>query len=153
MFIHTPKFLFVALVIMVAGLSAAYGQIESDARLSASIPFRFVLNDRTYPAGEYLITPSDEESNSSYLLELKGVDNNKTAFFFTDGIASNDVEEHSNLVFDKVGGQYFLSKIWVAGDLDGNIVPKTKKEREMINGQGRFGMVTETEVPLNAIWA
>lgn len=151
MFIHTPKFLILALVITVAGISTAYGQIDSDTRLAATIPFPFVLNDRTFPAGEYRITPSDEGSNSTYLLELKGVDNKDTAFFFTDGVASHDPDINSQLDFDKVGGQYFLRKIWVAGDVDGNVVPKDKREREMLAGQHRYAVIANETVPLRAI--
>ncbi len=151
MFIHTPKFLILALVIMVAGISTAYGQIDSDTRLAATIPFPFVLNDRTFPAGEYRIAPSDDESISSYLLQLKSVDNKNSTFFFTDGVASKDPEVNSELVFDKVGGKYFLRKIWVAGDVDGDVVPISKKESNMINHQGRYGMLTETEVRVNTI--
>ncbi len=148
MFIHTPKFFIATFVVLIAGLTAAYGQIDSNIRLTAEIPFSFVLNDRTYPAGEYQIFTSDEAKSSSYLLELKGVDNKNAALFFAEGISSVDPEANSRLLFDQIGNDYFLRKIFVSGDDDGVVLPESKMEHGLIGNKWRYGLVTEKVVSL-----
>jgi hypothetical protein len=40
----------------------------------------------------------------------------------------------TELVFNKVGDQYFLSQIWVAGSAAGNEVPKSRMEKRLAKG-------------------
>jgi hypothetical protein len=39
---------------------------------------------------------------------------------------------NSQLVFDVVDGTYFLSKIWLKGEITGNEIPESKFERRLI---------------------
>jgi hypothetical protein len=40
----------------------------------------------------------------------------------------------TELVFNKVGNQYFLAQIWVAGSAAGNEVPKSRMEKRLAKG-------------------
>jgi len=47
--------------------------------------------------------------------------------------AYNRVNDHSELVFNKYGDQYFLRQIWLSGQPQGHAVLKSHNERELMN--------------------
>lgn len=125
----TAKFVLAVSFLVLGGISAANAQIGAGA-IKVNIPNAFVLNDRTYPAGEYTIQRTYSTIDSPSLLLLQGKD--ETAIFDTISTESVDPAKSTQLVFDKVGDQYFLSKIWVKGEITGNEISRTKSERKLI---------------------
>jgi hypothetical protein len=119
---------------LVAGLGAtltASAQIQSDSRIRANIPYSFVVNNTTLPAGTYLITVV--YLNGSDLTVLKiGSANGKTAVFFnTEPVTVSGSAPQTELVFDKIGDTYFLSRVFLEGDEGGNQLPKSKTQRRL----------------------
>jgi len=89
------------------GLSAvAHGQ-SLDA-MTANVPFRFVVNRATVPAGSYSIDRVSSANPS--LLRLRSMDGTPVAVVFspTDPGADGTIK----LVFDKYNENYFLREIW-----------------------------------------
>ena len=125
----TAKFVLAVSFLMLGSVSAANAQIGPGA-LKLNIPHSFVLRDKTYPAGEYTIRRTASTVDSPSLLILQGKD--ESAIFDTIPTESVDPAKSTQLVFDKVGDQYFLSKIWVKGEITGNEITRTKSERKMI---------------------
>jgi hypothetical protein len=105
-----------AVLIMAA---AAHAQ---QATLSATVPFNFVVGDRTYPAGDYLFR------NSEPVLKITNPEQGKTEMTLSHACESLRPSADSRLVFDRMGGYFFLRQIWVAGNSDGRELPRTRTE-------------------------
>lgn len=128
------KLLFFSMVI-VGGITVANAQVSSDTVFRAKIPFKFIVRDKSFPAGDYLIKPTDDMSDSVTMFDLTSLDNGKTQaiIFDTEPTTANSRPAQSDLVFDKVNGRYYLTELWAAGETDGNKVELTKTEREAVD--------------------
>jgi len=123
-----------ALVLAVSGFSVtAKAQIPDDEMLKAQIPFQFTLRGKSFPAGEYTLRQTDVGGDSAYVLELVN-DHGRTApeVFETIAATAETIPQYSTIQFEKVGNKYFFSKVFVAGDDEGNEVPMTNKEKRLI---------------------
>ena len=138
MYKYATKFLLALSILMIGGITASYAQIDTDTNLEVDIPNPFVLRDKAFPAGKYLIKTTDDPNDSSVVLELSTLSGKKETVAF-DTIAMNNGEavKNTQLIFDKVGDQYFLSKIWVKGETGGNEIEKGKIEKELIASTGQ----------------
>ena len=120
------------LVICLVGLGAtitAKAQIRSDATIRASIPYSFVVNNSALPAGRYVITVANPYGSDLTVLEIRSADA-KTAVFFKTVTVSGAARQ-TELVFDKIGDTYFLSRVFLKGDGGGNQVLKSKMQRRL----------------------
>lgn len=70
--------------------------------MRVNVPFAFTIGDQVYPAGNYVVT----SSNDVYTLQGP-----KTAFVLANNVDSK-VEHQPSLVFVKSGAQYSLAQMW-----------------------------------------
>ena len=87
-------------------VAAAHGQ-TLDA-LTANVPFAFVVDGTTFPAGLYSIDRASS-SNPSLLL-LRSEDGKPVAFVFSRPATGSAATP--KLVFERSEENYFLSEIW-----------------------------------------
>jgi len=120
MFRNLGKMFLALSLLVVAGAVTARAQIESDVTIEANIPFAFIVNDTTLPAGKYTIKSLD--INEPTVLELRSVDGQTSVLFNTESAQAEQTPNKSELVFDKIGGKYFLSQVWLEGSDSGNEV-------------------------------
>jgi hypothetical protein len=99
--------------------TAAHAQ---QTRLSATVPFNFVVGDRSYPAGDYLF------SNSDAVLKITNTEQAKTELILSNACHRVTPSADTKLVFDTMGGYYFLRQIWVAGNSSGRELPRSRTE-------------------------
>jgi hypothetical protein len=119
---------------LVAGLGAtltANSQIRSDTTIRANIPYSFVVNNTTLPAGTYLIKVADADASDLTLLQIRSANAKTTVFFETESVAVPDLAKRTELVFDKIGDTYFLAKVFLVGDGGGNQLLKSKTQRRL----------------------
>jgi hypothetical protein len=123
--------------IVLAGLLTAVlvasGFGQSSLPLKANIPFEFQVGNNVMPAGEYRLEPMN-----SFLL-VESTDNRARAAILVRSCRTLKEQENSKLIFHRYGSNYFLSRIWVAGDSAGSEVPTSNHEKEMASS----GTVTE----------
>lgn len=112
---------------------AANAQIESDATLEVNIPHSFIVRDTTLPAGRYMIKVADDYSNLN-VLEIRSIKGHTSVFFDTESVQLPREARHSELVFDKIGDNYFLSRIFFGGDESGNQLEKSRMQRRLEDG-------------------
>lgn len=127
--------LFLALCLLtVGGGIVANAQIDSDSKIQGNVPFKFVVDRTTLPAGKYEIKGLDDSTPG--VLELTSLDGRTRVVFETDAAQTRDGEPSSKteLVFDKVGDEYFLSQVWVSGNGSGSQVGKSKMEKKLEEG-------------------
>jgi hypothetical protein len=132
---------------MITAVASANGQ-SVNAR--ASIPFEFVVGDKTLPAGAYTV---NSITTSGETLRIRGNASENSAVRMTT--TSVKKSEKSMLVFHRYDNRYFLSEVWSAGD--GRILAASKEERAIQKEMSRIasnrstGRAYETvELALNA---
>jgi hypothetical protein len=108
----------VALAVLVMATAA-----HAQQRVTATVPFNFVVGDRTYPAGDYSI------SNNSGVLQITNAD--KSEMILSQACESNKPSANTKLVFDSMGGNYFLRQIWVAGEKRGRELSRSHAEAQL----------------------
>jgi len=128
--IVTKLFLSLCLVSLGATLTAN-AQIRSDATIRANIPYSFVVNTTTLPAGAYVIKVADAGPSDLSVLEIRSADGKTTVFFDTQAVIVPGSAPETALVFDKIGDTYFLSKVFLKNYEGGNQLMKSKTQRKL----------------------
>jgi hypothetical protein len=95
--------------------------------LKANVPFDFIVNGKTLPAGEYIVVPS----NTPGLLLLRTWEAKQSAAVVTRAGAV-EAKSKPSLVFRRYSNQYYLAK--VVGDTSANELWQSKAEREAAKG-------------------
>lgn len=127
--------LLMALCLLAAGGGVvANAQGEQPAIIDVSVSHAFVTGDTTLPAGKYEIRRLDDTVTN--ISEIRSVNGRTAVVFETEAAQSPDDQPASKteLIFNKVGNQYFLSQVWVAGSLNGRELTKSKMEKRLADG-------------------
>ena len=93
-------------LMVVASLGLATRAQDVD-HLKVSIPFAFVLNGRTLPAGTYTVSPVPDATSTGLILS----DDNNAAAIVLPIEVENDYADKTGIIFEQTGGQYILSEI------------------------------------------
>ena len=96
-----------ALSLMLA-FSTAHAQ---SVAAKANIPFAFAAAESVFPAGEYRIKTLGPEQGSTLLITGEG----RNAFILPIEKRSATESAQPKPVFNRYGGRYFLSEIWLTG--------------------------------------
>jgi len=116
-------------ILFVAGalLMASVAQAQQ-AKVTAFVPFDFVIGDRAYSAGQYWLKSAGE---SNTLLEISNDRNPGEVMVLSNSCETVLPSQQTKLVFRKMGENYFLSQVWVAGHLTGREFPRSRTEIRM----------------------
>ena len=109
---------------LVAPLSA------QSLRLTANIPFEFMVAGKTLPAGQYTMS----NGSDPYVVLLQGGDHRSGVLTLTNHeeiLQTNDPASMTKLEFNKYGNHYFLSEVVDGYRGIGYTVPMTRSEREL----------------------
>lgn len=121
-------------LLLVGGLTAAQAQMDSNTILDANIPFQFVVGRTTLPAGKYVIRPIDESEDTPNVLEIRSANGKVGTILDTENTSLNQAPRKTEVIFDKIGNQYFLSQIFVEGENYGVQAIESKMERKLKDG-------------------
>ena len=123
------KLFLVLCLLTVGGGIVANAQVGTVPEIDVNIPFEFEVGDTSLPPGKYQIKAIDD--NGTNVLEIRSANKRTSVVFDTSDAqrGSDRIENKTELVFNKVAGQYFLSQIWVAGSSTGNELIRSKKEK------------------------
>ena len=99
-------------------------------RVRANIPFDFIVDDKTFPAGEYFISRTRQYSSDN-VLTISGLEGRTLALHLTFGVETLTPKKQGFVVFTRYGNQHFLSQVWVAGSTTGRALTKGRSEREL----------------------
>lgn len=89
----------------------------------ANVPFEFSVDNKTLPAGDYLIS-----RQGNFLLIRSG----SSEVFVLPGEADPSRDGHNRLVFDSVNGTYFLRKLETESSTSSVQLPASKAERKAL---------------------
>ena len=129
----TKLLLSLCLMIGLSAVMTTNAQISSGTTIEVSIPHSFIVRDTTLPAGKYTVRVAEDFDNLN-VLEISNVDRRTTVLFDTDSVQLNGPAQKTELVFDKIGDKYFLSRVFLEGDQSGNELPKSRMLKRMEDG-------------------
>jgi hypothetical protein len=98
--------------------------------LTANIPFAFTVDNKTLPAGEYMI----RNNGNPYVLIFQSEDRNAAALTMVNHenyLGINSPVTRVDLVFNRYGNRYFLSEVDDSYVSTGFVAPMPKAEREL----------------------
>lgn len=132
--IHSTKMLLMLTLLIGSGSVTARAQgLIDDTAVQADVPHAFIVRDKTLPAGKYTIKRLDDTQPN--VLVIRSADGRSAVTFEVEAAQANQIPRKPELVFNKLGDQYFLSKILTPDSSFGYQVPKTKAE-ESLEGSG-----------------
>jgi len=127
---HSTQYLGVVLGLILA-FSAVLGHAQDGAKIKTTIPFNFVVGNKTLKAGDYVI----ESLLADNALRFRSEDGD-VQITFTVPIETNRTGDHERLLFHHDGDQDFLSPVWLSGDENGHELRPGVQERNLEKGQG-----------------
>jgi hypothetical protein len=97
-------------------------------KVKADIPFDFVVNKASMPAGEYTI---QSLGDLTPVLVIRDANGKAKEMVVPNSCESLNKAQQTKLVFHRYGDRYFLSQIWSAGETAGREIPKGSRELEV----------------------
>ncbi len=110
-----------------AALLACPALLAQSEYLKANIPFDFMVGANTLPAGTYQVKCT-EPSNA---VVFQATDVKAALVAMSIRSRSATIPVTGKLIFTRYGDTYFLAQIWRPGIALGNLLPKSKAEKEM----------------------
>ena len=129
-------------LLAVAGGTSARAQVLDT--IEADVPFDFAAGRQVMPAGHYTIKRFDDSLPG--VMEIRGSDSRRARVFLTGDAQMAKEPRDTELIFDRVGDQYFLSEIFEVGNKYGVAVPKSRAERKL-ETEGAMLEKQSVEVP------
>ncbi len=111
-----------SIVAALAVLLMATAAHAQHTKVSATVPFNFVVGDRAYPAGDYVF------SNNDAVLNITNTEQAKSEMALSIPCQHATPSADTKLVFDSMGGNYFLRQIWIEGNTSGRELPRSHTE-------------------------
>src|SRR5215468_408006 len=109
-------------IALVTAVATASGQ--SQHRVNASIPFEFIVGDRTLAAADYRIVSVGEA------LAIRNADDTNGVIRLANTITPK-ARQSARLVFHRYGATYFLAEVWEGGDRIGRRLVESRQERAL----------------------
>jgi hypothetical protein len=117
-----------ALVALLAAFMVG-DSVAQTIRMKAAVPFEFIVNGSTLPAGQYTIQSFGTADGRTLLVRNANVDRKTTVNGI--GLESLEPAKETKLVFHRYGNRYFLAQVWIAGSEGGQEFPKSHREAEL----------------------
>lgn len=105
----------------------ADAQIIGD--LEVNIPFQFHAGNAKLPAGKYIIRMQDDSNLT--VMEISSADGSTSALFEVQQAEANSTPAKSELIFNKYGNRYFLTKLFDEGNSSGSQVVESRYEKRV----------------------
>ena len=118
------------LVVTSSLLAIAGGRAQAQVvdPIRVEIPFDFTVRQVQLPAGHYTIKRFGSDAEA---MEILGDGNRQPVLFLVESAQLLREPDRSELIFDRVGDQYFLSEVFEAGNEIGIALPRSRSERKM----------------------
>jgi hypothetical protein len=121
---------------LLLGTASAYAQT---GLVKASIPFNFIVEQATLPAGQYII--HGLPAGSGRVMTIQSSDHKFTKMVLPNSCESKGVAKTTRLVFHRYGDQYFLAEVWTEGKDLGQEVARSRREAEAAMSQPAMNVV------------
>jgi len=122
--LNLSRFLVILAVAMVLG-STAHAQ---SVKIRAQVPFDFVLGDKVYPAGEYVIQALTDDSHGLLIRNRTTKVSTMTLSYPATSIAA---AKQTALEFHRLGNTYFIYQAKFEGSPTSRQFPRSHTESKM----------------------
>ena len=112
-------------LVLAAAVVSANGQATS--RVTANIPFDFIVGDQVLPSGKYTV---NTVSNGGEALRISNSDRKSSAITLSTSVTEKTEKRIPRMVFHRYGQQYFLAQVW-SDDSYGHQLLQCKRERNL----------------------
>jgi hypothetical protein len=119
-------------LLIAAGDICAKAQALAEGSIKADVPFAFIVGKKMFPAGKYTLKLADDTNPG--VLEIRNDNRRGTILFGAETAQAKENPRQTELVFDKIGDQYFLSEIWASDTNVGYRLLKTNAETSLEGG-------------------
>jgi hypothetical protein len=109
-------------------LVAACASAQS-LKVTANVPFNFVVDKAALPAGAYSIESISSAASKTLLIENR--DARIQMLTLPNSAEQLSPSETTCLVFHRYADKYFLAQVWVAGDTSGREFKMGRREAEV----------------------
>lgn len=118
------------LLLFAAALALVVTTVASaqSTKVKVTVPFSFIVNRATLPAGQYLVQSVDIEGK---ILAIRNVETNTTNLVMFNSCTSPASMKQTKIIFHRYGESYFLNRIWVAGNNFGHELSPSPREKEV----------------------
>lgn len=114
-----------AVVLLIALITpGASIRAQSVQRFKIDVPFQFILNGRTLPAGTYVVERTDPARPN--VVTLKKVDGRIFRLVITQRVEKDNPSTSSSLIFIEREGKHYLFQVWNLGAMNGSQIPIDK---------------------------
>ena len=96
--------------------------------VKADVPFDFVVGNRAYPAGAYIL---NSPLNDNVVIRIQNTQEVLSGFSVSNACAKGAPAKETKLVFHRMGGRYFLYQMWTEGNTTGREFPKSRIEVQL----------------------
>ena len=120
----TKGFAMVMLVMALAFATAVVSANAQSLQTRATVPFDFIVGDKTLPAGDYSVQAINAAGDA---LKIGNTSSNQSALRLT--MQASGQAKTSKLVFHRYGQHYFLAEVWSDGGAQGRQLMKCRQER------------------------
>jgi hypothetical protein len=127
------RYLAVSIVLGLFLLAAATPN-QAQQPLRVKIPFAFVADKVSLPAGEYIVQLVRSDS-PVMIVQRIDKDKREAVMVMTHAAAANDWKSESCLVFRVYDNRYFLSETWTAGTRSGRQLLTSPIEKELAKNE------------------
>lgn len=100
----------------------ANGQLTS-SRVTAVIPFDFIVGGKTLPSGKYTVSAVTNDGEGLRITSRDG----KSALRLSNLITDNGKNGKARMVFHRYGQQYFLAEVWSDGNYGRQLRPSKRE--------------------------
>ena len=119
-------------------------QAQTAKIFKIDIPFEFIINDRTLPAGRYSIGRLNEQNPDLLLFRKK--DGRTNILVLTQRANGEPMSARSMLSFNRYGESVFLKSVWAANERYGSTLVQSSSERKrMMSGEAKIVSLFEPE--------
>jgi hypothetical protein len=119
------------LMLLLFALTVCPGKAHAQiiGNLEVNIPFQFHAGNAKLPPGKYIIHMLDNSDLT--VMEISSADGSISALFEVQEAEANSTPGKSELIFNKYGNRYFLSKLFDEGNPSGSEVSKSRYEKKI----------------------
>lgn len=130
-------------LLLTLALATAVATANGQARqkLSADVPFDFIVGDKVLAAGQYRVS---QVGIGDEALAIRSADAKNNAIRLTNATTAQE-RKSAMLVFHRYGNTYFLSQVWEGGDRIGRQLLKSRQESAMQREHSRIASNADSE--------
>lgn len=103
---------------------------QTNQELVADIPFEFTVCSEQLPAGRYKVRSLT--SVSPHVMLVRGDESRSVIMACAHAIQAQKQTTTGKLIFNQYGNKYFLSELWLQGEISGTELLKSDQEQALL---------------------